>query len=166
MSLTTRLSAFFLSALGVVLLCFSGQLYTSIHVYLFRQLDERMRSSQAILAAATETHPNGVEWEPDVREMPLGQDFGPDRIRWIIHDGSGHRIDRSRNWIAAELTRDWQPGEDNRLPATLTDGRRRTWKIAQRLLLRDLPPGGRTRRRMTGTPARRVTDRTEDFIRR
>ena len=42
MSLTTRVSAFFLIALAVVLAGFSGVLYLLARNYLVRQLDERL----------------------------------------------------------------------------------------------------------------------------
>jgi signal transduction histidine kinase len=132
MSLAGRFSALFLAALGSVLLGFSTALYVAARVYLDRQLGERLAAALAVLAAAAEVHPEGVEWEPQERILPLGQESGPDRLRWMVFDEDGHRIDHSRNLVDAELSPDWTPRPgDAMLPARLVDRRGRTWRIAQ-----------------------------------
>ncbi len=97
MSLTGRFSTLFLVALGLLLLGFSLALYVSARVYLDRQLSERLDAGLDVLAAAAEIQPDGVEWEPQERILPLGQESGPDRLRWMVVDSRGHLIDRSRN---------------------------------------------------------------------
>ena len=76
MSLTGRFSALFLSALGLVLVGFSTALYVSARIYLDRQVADRLSSALAVLAAAAEIHPDGVEWEPQERVLPLGPGVG------------------------------------------------------------------------------------------
>jgi len=135
MSLTGRLSTLFLLVLGLVLLGFSLTLYVSAWVYLSRQLRERLNASLAVLAAAAEVHPEGVEWEPQERVLPLGQDQGPQRLRWMVFDPEGNRIDHSRNLVDSELTTDWIPRPGNaKLPARLVDHHGRAWSVAQRLI--------------------------------
>ncbi len=50
---------------------------------------ERLDAALAILAAAAEIHPDGVEWEPQERVLALGQESGPDRLRWMVLDDRG-----------------------------------------------------------------------------
>jgi signal transduction histidine kinase len=135
MSLSARLSAFFLAALGVVLVGFSTALYVSARVYLHRQVGDRLDAALAVLAAAAEIHVEGVEWEPQERELPLGQESGPDRLRWMVHDDRGRRVDHSRNLADANLTPAWTPrAASAELPARLGDRQGRTWRVAQRRL--------------------------------
>ena len=61
MKLTTRLSAFFLASLAIVLVGFSVALFVSARIYLHRQVDDRLASALAVLSAAAEVHPDGVE---------------------------------------------------------------------------------------------------------
>ena len=139
MSLTGRFSALFLAALAVVLVAFSTALYVAARVYLHRRVGERLDAALAVLAAAAEVHPEGVEWEPQERVLPLGQEPGPERLRWMVFDPRGRRIDRSRNLAEADLTPDWTPRPGHaRLPARLVDRRGRTWRVSQRRL----GPGG------------------------
>jgi signal transduction histidine kinase len=135
MSLTGRFSALFLGTLGVVLVGFSAILYVAARIYLDRQVDSRLDAALAVLAAAAEVHPDGVEWEPQERVLPLGQESGPERLRWIVFDEQGERIDHSRNLVDAELTADWVPRSgEAALPSPLVDSSGRTWRIAQRRL--------------------------------
>ncbi len=133
MRLASRLSAFFLAALAAVLLGFSTALFLSAWSYLNRQVDDRLQAALAVLAAAVEITPGGVEWEPQERELPLGHESGPDRLRWTVHEAGGRRIDHSRNLIDADLTPDWTPRPDDaELPPRLVDRPGRWWRIAQR----------------------------------
>ena len=135
MSLTGRFSLFFLSALGLVLVGFSLSLYVSARFYLGRQLSDRLAASLAVLAAAAEVHAEGVEWEPQERVLPLGQEAGPERLRWMVFDPAGHRIDHSHNLVDAELTALWNPGPGKTgLPARLADGKGRFWRLSQRAI--------------------------------
>ena len=77
MSLATRLSAFFLIAMAVVLGGFSGAVYLLARNYLVGQLDERLLNALDTLEAAVDIEPGGLEWEPADRRMTLGVDHGP-----------------------------------------------------------------------------------------
>lgn len=97
MSITNRLSLFFLTALAVVLVGFSLTLYVLAHRHLYAQTDHRLDAALHTLVAAIEVHPGDVEWEPLERRMMIGEDPAPDQVRWAVHDLHGRLIDCSRN---------------------------------------------------------------------
>ncbi|MGP0068869.1 MAG: ATP-binding protein [Isosphaeraceae bacterium] len=133
MSLTGRFSTLFLSAMAVVLVGFSTALYVSARIYFDRQVSERLASALAILSAAAEIHPDGVEWEPQERVLPLGQESGAERLRWMVFDDRGRRVDHSRNLVDRDLTPEWTPRSGTAaLPAWLVDRQGRSWRISQR----------------------------------
>jgi heavy metal sensor kinase len=107
MSLTTRLSAFFLAALALVLLGFSVTLYGLARVYLYRQADERLMAALDTLSAAAEVERDGVEWEPRERHLTLGQDAEAGQARWMVHDPEGNIVDRSANLGAGPVPAEW-----------------------------------------------------------
>ena len=74
MSLTTRMSAFFLVALAVVLAGFSAALYLLARSYLHRQVEERLAAALETLSAVVELEPDGIDWEPAEHHLTLGQD--------------------------------------------------------------------------------------------
>ena len=76
MSLATRVSAFFLVALALVLAGFSGTLYVLARTYLVGQLDERLQRALDTLEASVDIEPGGLEWEPADRQMTLGIEPG------------------------------------------------------------------------------------------
>ncbi len=128
MSLTGRFSALFLSMLALVLVAFSTALYVSARVYLDRRLDDRLNAALAILAAAAEIHSDGVEWEPQERVLPLGQDSDPERLRWVVFDDRGRRVDHSRNISDVDFTN--IPISYNNT-GRLVDRRGRAWRVAR-----------------------------------
>jgi signal transduction histidine kinase len=97
MSLTTRLSAYFLTALALVLLGFSTVLYLLVRRHLVDQTNQRLETAMQTIIAAVEVHADDVEWEPLERHITLGEDPGDDQVRWLLHDAEGRLIDCSRN---------------------------------------------------------------------
>lgn len=97
MSITNRLSMFFLAALAIVLIGFSATLYGAARWHLHAQLDRHLESAMHVLVAAIEVHPDDVEWEPLERKVTLGD--GPDltQVRWTVHDEHNQLIDCSAN---------------------------------------------------------------------
>ena len=81
MSLSTRLSLFFLAALAVVLLGFSSTLYLLGRSYLNHQLDERLEQALDTLEAAIDIENDGLEWEPEDRRLTLGVESGVEQVR-------------------------------------------------------------------------------------
>ena len=141
MTLTTRLSVFFLVALAVVLAGFSTALYLVADVYLNRQLDERLDTAARMLAAAAEVEPDGVEWEPGNRTLNLGPMGFGDQVFWSIA-ADARLIDRSpqpgTESLLAEADRAIRAG--HRDPRRLDhDGR--AWKVTQLRLAPETLPG-------------------------
>ena len=147
MSLATRLSAFFLAALALVLAGFSGTLYLLARTYLVRQLDERL--------AARPGHARGRGRHRAGRPRvgagrpAIAAGRGPRRrahVRWAVRDGRGALVDRSANAGRGEFPADWSPAAWPAEPAG-RDGLRATapgWRLAgRRLELEDLLRQGR-----------------------
>ena len=103
MSLSGRVSAFFLVALACVLLGFSTTLYISAQTYLNRQLDERLDTSMSTLIAAVKFELDGLVWDPSRLRLTLGVDQGADQIRWLVRDLDERILDRSPNLTSLEL---------------------------------------------------------------
>lgn len=100
MSLTNRLSLFFLAALALVLAGFSAALFFLFRVHLYAQLDDRLDAAMNALVAAVEVHPGDVQWEPLERRLGVGEDVTLDQPRWVLHDLTGRLRDRSHNLTA------------------------------------------------------------------
>ncbi|SIO46657.1 Signal transduction histidine kinase [Singulisphaera sp. GP187] len=147
MSLATRVSAFFLAALGITLLGFSVVLYALADHHLHRQLDDRLESALATLEAAVDVEHDGLEWEPTERRLTLGLEPGVEQVHWSVQDEHGHMIDHSANigHDSGHFPMSWKP---NRWPTQPTDGTvfdaNPGWRLAaRRLLLEDLLQHGR-----------------------
>jgi len=97
MSLTNRVSLFFLTALVLVLAGFSTALYFLADHHLRSRADHRLETALQTLAAAIEVHPGDVEWEPLERHITMGDDPAPDQLRWSVHDLNGKLLDCSPN---------------------------------------------------------------------
>src|SRR5262249_31969113 len=94
-TLTTRLSLFFLAAVAVVLAAFSATLYALAHHHLHQQLDDRLAASARTLAAAIEVEPHRVEWEPPSSpHLLVPRTFGEQLLCMVIND-TGLLIARS-----------------------------------------------------------------------
>ena len=89
MTLTTRLSLFFLGALALVLAGFSTTLYFLARSYLYEQVEERLDTALNTLVAAVEIKPEGVEWEPHERELSLSHAGGDGLVSWTVRDDRG-----------------------------------------------------------------------------
>jgi signal transduction histidine kinase len=106
MSLTSRLSAFALAGLAVVLIGFSAVVFLLVQRHLTHQIDARLETAMHTLVAAIEVHPADVEWEPLERHIALGDDPGEDQIRWLVHDAEGRLVDCSANLVSASHSPD------------------------------------------------------------
>jgi heavy metal sensor kinase len=89
MTLTSRLSVFFLAALALVLAGFSTTLYVLARGYLYGQIEERLDTALNTLVAAVEITPEGVEWEPHERQLSLAHAGGDDLVSWTVRDDRG-----------------------------------------------------------------------------
>jgi heavy metal sensor kinase len=103
MTLTNRLTAYFLGALTLVLAAFSVALYLLAHAYLERQTDERVENALDTLVAAIDISEGFLEWEGHERHLTLGKDEGPTQVRWTVHAADGSLIAKSDNLQADDL---------------------------------------------------------------
>ena len=93
MTLTNRLTLFFLAALGLVLAAFSGTTYILARTHLMRQVNDRATATLDTLVAAAEVEDDGLEWEPKDRRIQLRGDGEPPV--WVVYDQNGQRLDGS-----------------------------------------------------------------------
>jgi two-component system, OmpR family, sensor kinase len=135
MSLATRVSAFFLASLALVLAGFSVTLYLLARTYLVGQLDERLQLALDTLEAAVDIEPGGLEWEPADRRMTLGVEPGEGAVRWAVRDGNGAPVDRSANASPGDFPAHWAPSAWPSNPADGTVfGAAPGWRLAGRRL--------------------------------
>jgi heavy metal sensor kinase len=142
MSLSTRMSAFFLLALAVVLVGFSASLYLLARTYLHRLAEERLSAALDTVDAAVEYEPDGLDWEPRAHSLALGTDSAADQVRWAVHEPDGTLVDHSANLRSDEpLTADGQSWlvRQRRVEAegvtTLAAGKHRSLVLTVRLSL-------------------------------
>jgi heavy metal sensor kinase len=95
LTLTTRLSLFFLATLAVVLGGFSAGLYALASNYLHHQAEERVEATLNTLTAAIDIEPEGVEWEAAERRVQLRPGGPGDQVVWLVSDDQGRVVDRS-----------------------------------------------------------------------
>jgi signal transduction histidine kinase len=135
MSLSTRLSAFFLTSMALVLIGFSGTLYLLARTYLVRQLDDRLQRCLDTLEAAVDIEPGGLEWEPEDRLIAVGVDTGINALRWAVRDGRGALVDLSPNARDVGFPAHWEPTPGRSEPPDgTTFGRSPGWRMASRRL--------------------------------
>lgn len=135
MTLTTRLSLFYLGGLAVVLAGFSVAVYWLADGYLRRQTDERLQAAVQTLVAAAEIRPHSVQWEPGERVLNVGPGGIVDSVAWVIIDPQGHVVDRSSPAAAEVLT---QATATFDKPASGRTGRfqwkKQPWQVSTRTL--------------------------------
>src|SRR4051812_38038538 len=133
MSLTARLSLFFLAALAAVLAGFSAVLFFLARGYLDRQAGERLEAALDTLVAVAEIGPGGVEWETGQRNLRPGPG---DAVAWFVADDRGRRIGESPG-LAADFAAAATRTLDSTHHRLEWDGGR--WLIGRRRL--EAPPG-------------------------
>ena len=91
MTLTGRLTTFFLAALGLTLLVFSLSVYVLVRADLYAQVDARLLSALDIISAVVEVHADDVEWEVTDRRLVIGGGA----VAWSVNSPDGIRVDGS-----------------------------------------------------------------------
>lgn len=91
MTLTTRLTLFYLGTLAAVLAAFSGTLYTLAHRHLHAELHDRTSGLLDIVTARAEVEPEGVEWEPKHSIPPLPHERNSHF--WAVYSSTRARLD-------------------------------------------------------------------------
>jgi heavy metal sensor kinase len=142
-TLTNRLSLFFLAALAVVLIAFSGALYLLADRHLHRQLDDRLAASAHTLASAAEVDPDGVEWEPHARPFALAPGAFGEQLHWTVTDDAGQVIARSAqpgvDDLMAQADAGFRTGHRNPRRA---DHAGRAWQVMRLRVEPDVPYSG------------------------
>jgi two-component system, OmpR family, sensor kinase len=150
MTLTTRVSAFFLGWLGLALAGFAVVVFVVVRAERYRQVDDRLAATLDMLVAAAEVHRDGVEWEAHERSLPRGD--GPSGTVWLVAVPGRRVIDRSGpaagDWLLAD-----------------TDPTGATWRVSRRQLTGGAPqvkpPDNRA---LTDEPASVVMFHTLDLV--
>lgn len=142
MTLTNRLTLFFLAAQVVVLAAFSVTLYVLARGHLYDQLDARLSTTMDTLVALAEIEPDGLDWEPELRRLPAHWEGDPPV--WAIFDKTGTRIDGSHspvNTLAAYASAGLSPvRETHRVKWSGSD-----WQVAKQTLVFSDPGAIRSR---------------------
>jgi signal transduction histidine kinase len=132
MTLTSRLSLFFLTALALVLAGFSGTLYLLGQRYLSRQAEDRLEFALNTLVAAAEVGPDGVVWEPSERQMSLGPDT-ESPVSWLVRDDQGRRVNGSPEPLPVEFLVEAAAALGPDIPAVKAiDAQGHAWRVSQR----------------------------------
>jgi two-component system OmpR family sensor kinase len=99
MTLTTRLTLFFLGGLALVLAGFSTTIYVLAQRYLQYQAEERVQAVLATLVTAADLEPSGLEWDPHESHLALDQDLGEGPMPWLVVDGNENWVDGSKHFF-------------------------------------------------------------------
>jgi signal transduction histidine kinase len=147
LTLTTRLSLYFLGALAAVLAGISGGLYALADIHMHRQVDERLAAALRTLVASVEIHPDHVEWEPEQRTLGFGTGRLGDQVYWLMRDNQGRVVDHSPQPDAEELlTEAMATLETSRRPTRQLDWHGQRWLVTQHWLRPEAAAGPPTPR--------------------
>jgi heavy metal sensor kinase len=128
MSLTTRLNAFFLAALALVLAGFSVALYLLAQNYLTKETDDKLKAALDTLATAVDVD-DMLEWEGHERHLTLGRDDSPDQVRWTVHGNADRLVSKSENLNDPDLGETGTPTlHTDAVTVDRPDGR---WRLRQ-----------------------------------
>jgi heavy metal sensor kinase len=97
MTLVNRVSAFFLAALAIVLVVYSGLFYAFVRGRLVQQFDQELHGALYSLVAAIEVEPEEVKWQPLEHAIALGSGAGPEEVRWVVIGDRSQIVEQSRN---------------------------------------------------------------------
>lgn len=100
MSLTTRVSLFFLGALAVVLAGFVVGVYQLAGMFFRQYAEERLLTTFHALVASAEIEPDGVEWNPQEHHLAEYRFRESEPIHWVVTTTSGSIIDSSREALS------------------------------------------------------------------
>ena len=135
MTLTTRLTLFYLGTLAAVLTAFSGALYILAHRHLHGELHDRTSGLLDTVTARAEVEPEGVEWEPkhSIPTLP----YERDSHFWALYSSTQERLDGgglpTLETDGHVVRRTITHPEADTLPATLERNRYRTLEFVAAL---------------------------------
>src|SRR4051812_10178787 len=103
LSLTSRVTMFFLGVLACVLIGFAGTFYFLARTYLYRQVNERLEAGLDTLVAVAEVTDSGVEWEPATHSIFASQHPANRDMIWWVRDEKGRVLERAHDLAAPQL---------------------------------------------------------------
>lgn len=141
MTLVNRVSAFFLAALALVLVVYSGVFYAFVRGRVVQQFDQELHGALYSLVAAIEVEPEEVKWQPLEHAIALGSGSGPEEVRWVVIGDGGQIVEQSRN-ISPEIVAEAKRIAANAKTSQQTYGELTTpdeWSILYRRLVAPAP---------------------------
>jgi heavy metal sensor kinase len=133
MNLATRLSAFFLVALAVVLGGFSVTLYLLARVYLQHDIDEHL--GIALDALVVSVDPGRGDWTFDTHRATAAANAPDVPVRWAVFDSHGSVVQRCWNVASDDLAEIYRRGpEFGHIHDSFVDHDGARWRIAVRRL--------------------------------
>jgi heavy metal sensor kinase len=141
MTLTTRLSVFFLTALGLALAGFSVTLYLLARSYVYDQADDRLDAVLNTLIAVGEIGSDGIEWKAHEHNVFLRPEGAEGQVAWIVRDDQGRWVDGSPAPFSQEFLVEAATGlgpDDETTRVVYWQGQ--PWQLAQRHVSPPAPP--------------------------
>lgn len=102
MKLVNRVSIFFLAALAVVLVIYSGAFFAFVRAQLVQQFERELYGALNSLVAAVEVEPEEVKWQPLEHTIALGAAQGPEEVQWTVVGDGSRVVETSRN-VTSEM---------------------------------------------------------------
>jgi heavy metal sensor kinase len=103
MTLVTRVSAFFLTALAVVLAACSLFFYVFASRQLTQRFDEQLHGVLHSIVAAIEVEPEEVKWQPLEHTIGVGASGQSAGLWWVVIGDGSTRVDASPNVVAGDF---------------------------------------------------------------
>jgi len=97
MSITNRVTLFFLIVLGIALVTSSVAIYAAARFYLEHEFNAHLSATLDALSVAVEIKADGVEWDADERQLNLGADPSDDQVRWLVQNSTNAVLAQSAN---------------------------------------------------------------------
>jgi len=96
MSLTNRVSIFFLAALGIFLMVYSSVFYVVTRQHIVAQFENELRGVLSSLIAAAEVEETEVKWQPLEHSIDFGthDEFG--EVQWVVVGDQNLIVEKSR----------------------------------------------------------------------
>ncbi len=96
MSLTNRVSLFFLAALGVILMVYSSVFYAVTRKHIDTQFESELRGVLGSLVAAAEVEESEVKWQPLEHSIDYGTNDEFGEVQWVVVGDRNLIVEQSR----------------------------------------------------------------------
>lgn len=96
LSLTNRVSIFFLAALGVILVVYSSVFYAVTRKHIDTQFESELRGVLSSLVAAAEVEESEVKWQPLEHSIDYGTNDEFGEVQWVVVGDQSLIVEQSR----------------------------------------------------------------------